>query len=48
MTTWENGEMEMQERMAQALLLDKLDADWKSDYDFSVPMIELIYENLGL
>ena len=34
--------------MAQALLLDKLDADWKSDYDFSVPMIELIYENLGL
>lgn len=47
-TTWENGEMEMQERMAQALLLDKLDADWKSDYDFSVPMIELIYENLGL
>ena len=34
--------------MAQGLLLDKLDADWKSEYDFSKPMIDLIYEHLGL
>lgn len=34
--------------MAQGLLLDKLDADWKFEYDFSKPMIDLIYEHLGL
>ena len=34
--------------MAQCLLLDKLDESWKSDYDFSIPLTELIYEKLGV
>lgn len=34
--------------MAQCLLLDKLDESWKTDYDFSIPLTELIYEKLGV
>ena len=34
--------------MAQCFLLDQLDENWKTNYDFSRPMIELIYEKLGV
>lgn len=34
--------------MTQCFILDKLDGNWKSDYDFSVPPIEIIYEKLGV
>lgn len=33
---------------AQCLLLDKIDVNWKADYDFSVPLSELIYKTLGV
>ena len=32
----------------QCMLLDKIDAGWKTDYDFSVPLSGLIYEKLGV
>ena len=34
--------------MVQCMLLDRLDEGWKSDYDFSIPLTELIYEKLGV
>lgn len=34
--------------MAQCLLLDRLDENWKTDYDFSGSLMELIYEKLGV
>ncbi len=34
--------------MAQCMLLDKLDPEWKTDYDFSDDLINLIYEKLGV
>ena len=34
--------------MTQCFILDKLDEHWKSNYDFSVPPIEIIYEKLGV
>ena len=33
---------------AQCLLLDKIDSEWKAEYDFSEPMSELIFEKLGV
>lgn len=34
--------------MAQCLILDKLNPNWKQGYDFSGPVIELIYEELEI
>lgn len=34
--------------MAQCMILDKLDSTWKTGYDFSKPLVEVIYEKLGL
>lgn len=33
---------------AQCLLLDRIDENWKKNYDFSVPISELIYNDLGV
>lgn len=33
---------------AQCLLFDRIDEDWKESYDFSVPMNDLIYAELGV
>lgn len=33
---------------SQCLLLDKLDPSWKTEYDFSEDLIDLIYEKLGV
>lgn len=32
--------------MAQCMILDKLNPEWKKDFDFSEPMMELIYREL--
>lgn len=34
--------------MAQCMILDCLDSTWKAGYDFSRPLIHVIYEKLGL
>lgn len=34
--------------MAQCMILDKLDSAWKAGYDFSEPLINSIYQKLGL
>lgn len=34
--------------MAQCMILDKLDSTWKKHYDFSEPLISLIYRELNL
>lgn len=34
--------------MAQCMILDKLDSTWKAGYDFSEPLINIIYQKLGL
>ncbi|MCM1179642.1 MAG: hypothetical protein NC347_05250 [Clostridium sp.] len=34
--------------MAQCMILDRLDSTWKAGYDFSRPLIHVIYEKLGL
>lgn len=34
--------------MAQCIILDKLDSAWKKHYDFSEPLINLIYDELNL
>ena len=34
--------------MAQCMILDKLKPDWKQGYDFSRPVVELIYEELEI
>ncbi|MBP3270988.1 MAG: hypothetical protein J6M17_02020 [Ruminococcus sp.] len=33
---------------AQCLVLDRIDSGWKDSYDFSKPVIEIIYEKLGV
>ena len=33
---------------SQCMLLDKLDSNWKTEYDFSDDLIDLIYEKLGV
>ena len=34
--------------MAQCMILDNLDSTWKTGYDFSKPLVHVIYEKLGL
>ena len=34
--------------MAQCMILDKLDSTWKAGYDFSEPLISMIYQELGI
>ncbi|MDE5873699.1 MAG: hypothetical protein K2H07_07280 [Lachnospiraceae bacterium] len=34
--------------MAQCMILDNLDSTWKASYDFSQPLINVIYEKLGI
>lgn len=34
--------------MAQCMILDKLNAEWKNGYDFSEPLIELIYKDMEI
>lgn len=34
--------------MAQCMVLDRLDAGWKNGFDFSQPVIDLIYARLGI
>ena len=34
--------------MAECMLLDIIDSSWKKDYDFSEPLINLIYRELGI
>lgn len=34
--------------MAQCMILDNLDSTWKAGYDFSQPLINIIYEKLGI
>lgn len=34
--------------MTQCMILDKLDSTWKTGYDFSKPLVQVIYEELGL
>lgn len=34
--------------MAQCMILDKLDSTWKAGYDFSEPLINMLYQELGL
>lgn len=34
--------------MAQCMILDRLNSEWKNGFDFSEPVIELIYKNLDI
>lgn len=34
--------------MAQCMILDRLNPEWKKGFDFSVPVIQLIYRELGI
>lgn len=34
--------------MAQCMVLDRLNPDWKEGFDFSKPVIQMIYEELGI
>ncbi|MGN1303604.1 MAG: hypothetical protein ACI4YB_01085, partial [Oscillospiraceae bacterium] len=34
--------------MAQCMILDKLNAEWKNDYDFSEPLTDIIYRELEI
>lgn len=34
--------------MAQCMILDKLDSTWKAGYDFSEPLIQVLYQELGI